>query len=100
MGPVGPEGPSMQKCVKPGEDQRSAVLLRGAFQVALEIKNPPTCQCRRQKRLGFDPWVRKIPWRRAWEPTSAFLSRESHGQRSLVGYSPQGGKELDTTEVN
>ena len=46
----------------------------------------PTCQCRRCKRLGFDPWVRKIPWRRAWQPTLVLLPRESHGQRSLVGY--------------
>jgi len=38
-------------------------------------------------RCGFDPWVRKIPWRRAWQPTPVFLPGESHGQRSLVGYS-------------
>ena len=37
-----------------------------------------------------DPWVRKIPWRRAWQPTPVFLPEESHGQRSLVGYSPWG----------
>ena len=43
---------------------------------------------RRLKRYGFDPWVRKIPWRRAWQPTSVFLPGESHGQRSLAGYSP------------
>ena len=54
------------------------------------------CQC---KRLRFDPWVRKIPWRRKWEPTLVFLSRESHGQRNLEGYSPWGHKESDTTEV-
>ena len=50
----------------------------------------PTCQCRRHKRCGFNPWVGKIPWRwrRAWQPTPAFLPEESHGQRSLVGYSP------------
>ena len=48
----------------------------------------PTCQCRRHKRCGFDPWVRKIPWRRAWQPTPAFLPGESYGQRSLVGYCP------------
>ena len=39
-------------------------------------------------RLGFNPWVRKIPQRRAWQPTPVFLPGESHGQRSLVGYSP------------
>ena len=43
------------------------------------------CQCRRWKRWGFDPWVRKIPWKRAWQSTPVFLPRESHGQRSLVG---------------
>ena len=58
-----------------------------------------TCQCRRHKRCRFDPWVGKIPWRRAWQPTPGFLPGESHGQRSLAGYSPQGCKELDTTEA-
>ena len=37
---------------------------------------------------GFDSWVGKIPWRRAWQPTPVFLPDESHGQRSLAGYSP------------
>jgi len=59
----------------------------------------PICQCRRHKRLGFDPWVGKIPWRRAWQPTPVFLPGEFHGQRSLVGYSLKGCKEVDTTEV-
>ena len=57
------------------------------------------CQSRRHKRHGSDPRIRKIPWRRAWQPGPAFLPGESHGQRSLVGYSPCGHKELDTTEV-
>ena len=47
---------------------------------------------------GFDPWVGKIPWRRAWQPTPVFLTGEFHVQRSLVGYSPWGHKESDTTE--
>ena len=46
----------------------------------------------------FEPWVGKTPWRRAWQPTPVFLPGESCGQRSLVGYSPWGPKELDTTE--
>ena len=46
----------------------------------------------------FDPWVRKIPWRRKWQRTPVFLPGESHGQRSLVGYSPRGHKESDMTE--
>ena len=50
----------------------------------------PTCQCRRRKRHRFDPWVRKIPWRRACHPTPVLLPRGSHGQRSLEGCSPQG----------
>ena len=56
------------------------------------------CQCRRHKRHRFDPWVRKIPWIRAWQPTPVFLPGESHGQRSLACYSPWGCKESDTTE--
>ena len=48
----------------------------------------PVCQCWRLKRLGFDPWVRKILWRREWQPTPVFLLGEFHGYRSLVGYSP------------
>ena len=47
---------------------------------------------------GFDPWVGKIPWRRQGQPTPVFLPGESHGQRSLVGYSPRGRKESDMTE--
>ena len=47
----------------------------------------PACQCRRW-RLRFDPWVRNISWRRAWQPTPLFLPGESHIQRSLAGYSP------------
>ena len=46
----------------------------------------------------FDPWVRKIPWRRTWYPTPVFLPGESRGQRTLVGYSPWDRKESDTTE--
>ena len=58
----------------------------------------PTCQCRRRKRRGFDLWVRKIPWSREWQPTPVCLPGESHGQRSLAGYSPWGHIELDTTK--
>ena len=50
-------------------------------------KEPP-CQCRRHKRRKFDAWVRKIPWRRTWQPTPVFLPGEPHGQRSLADYSP------------
>ena len=51
------------------------------------------------KRGEFDPWVGKISWRRAWQPTPIFLPRESHGRRSLAGYRPWDPTESDTTEV-
>ena len=53
------------------------------------------CHCRRHR---FSPWVGKIPWSRKWQPTPVFLPRESHGQRSMVGYNPWGHKESDTTD--
>ena len=57
------------------------------------------CQCRRQKGCGFNPQVRKIPWRKAQLPTPVFLPGESHGQRSRVGCGPQGHKESDSIEA-
>ena len=56
------------------------------------------CQRRRHKRHSFNPWLRKIPWRRKGQPTPVFLPGKSHGQRSLLDYSPWGRKELDMTE--
>ena len=50
-------------------------------------------------KIQFNPWIQKIPWRRKWQPTPVFLPEEFHGRRSLVGYSPWGCKESDTTEV-
>ena len=47
--------------------------------------------CQR-RGCGFDPWVRKIPWRRKWQPTPVFMPGKSHGQKSLEGYSPWGHK--------
>ena len=58
-------------------------------------KKKHACQYR---RCEFDPWARKIPWRREWQPTSVLLPGEFHGQRSLVGYSPRDLKESDMTE--
>ena len=60
----------------------------------------PTCRCRRHKRHGFDPWIRKIPWIRAWQPIPVFLPIDSHRQRSLAGYSLWGCKESNTTKVS
>ena len=58
----------------------------------------PACQRRRCRRQGFHPWVTEIPWRRKWQPTPVFLPGESHGRRSVVGYSPWGRKQLDMTK--
>jgi len=57
------------------------------------------CQFSRCKRHGFDAWVGKIPWGRAWRSTPVLLPGEFHDQRSLVGFSPWGHKELATTEA-
>ena len=57
----------------------------------------PACQYRKHKRRGFDSWVGKIPWRRKWQPTLVFFPGKSHGQRSLVRYSPWGCKGSDMT---
>ena len=57
--------------------------------MVLVVKNPPAGDL---KRCRFYPWIRNIPWRRAWQPTPVFLPGEFHGQRSLVGYSQWGCK--------
>ena len=63
------------------------------------VKKLPAMQKPQETQLcSFNPWVRKILWRRAWQPTPVFLPGESHGQRSLMGYNPWGRKESDMTE--
>ena len=69
----------------------------GASQVVLMVENPLASAGDIRDR--FSPRVRKIPWRRAWEPMPVFLPGESHGQRSLVSHSSWGCKELDMTEA-
>ena len=64
--------------------------------MAQQVKNPPAMQETQEPRL--DPWVGKIPWRRAWQPTPLFLLGKSYGPRSLASHSPWGHKESDTTE--
>ena len=57
-----------------------------------------TEQLARSRRHRFDPWVGKIPWKKAWQPTPVFLAGKSHGQRSLAGYIVHGvTKESDMT---
>ena len=53
--------------------------------------------CQR-KRCEFDSWVRKIPWRKKWQPIPVFLPGKSHGQTCLEGYNPWGCKEPNTTK--
>ena len=48
------------------------------------------CQCRRHQSRRFDPWVRKIPWSRQWQPVPVFLPGKFYGQGSLAGYRPWG----------
>ena len=67
-----------------------------ASQLVLVVKNPSLSTGDPGDEL--DPWVRKIPWRRTWQPTLVFLPGKSPGQRSLEGYSPWGHKESDTAE--
>ena len=83
---------------------QSLVFWKGIF-FSLNLGKPPamaellwwlrgkeiTFPCRRR---GFDPWVRKITWRRKWQPTLVFLPGKSQGQRSLAGYSPWGHKRV------
>ena len=62
--------------------------VRGSGFPGGSVGNESCLQWRRCRRHVFIPWVGKIPWWRAWEPTPVFLHGESHGQRSLAGYSP------------
>ena len=58
------------------------------------VKNPPASA----RHSGVDPWVGETPWRRKWQPTPVFLPGESHGQRTLEGYSLWSCRESDMTE--
>ena len=72
---------------------------RGCFVV---IGFPEWCSgkesAHQYRRCRFNPWVRKIPWSRKWQPNPVFLTQKFHGQRSLAVYRPWEHKELDTTE--
>ena len=92
---------SFQSSLFPGPSHVSRILgqrpigMRGIM-LWVDFCSSPIClQCRRS---GLYSRVRKIPWRREWLPTWAFLPGKFHGQRSLVSYSPWCRKESDTTE--
>ena len=78
---------------------RSVLVGRGMGFPGVAGGKEPDFKCRRCKRRGFDLWVGKVPWRRAWQSTPVFLSGEFHGQRSLVSCSPQGPTESAMTEA-
>ena len=85
----------------PGASSNTTVwiyLLAVSLPGGTVIKNPPSNAGDAREGSLFDPRVRKVPWRRKWQPTPSFLPGEFHGQRSLVGCSPWGCKESDVTE--
>ena len=78
-----------------GENRGEERCLCSLIWASLVAQMVKSLQCGRPR---FDSWVRKIPWRRKWQPTPVFLPRKSHGWRSLVIYSPWSHKQLDPTE--
>ena len=64
-----------------GLEVKTEIWAKGGFPGGSDGKE--RLQCRRP---GFSPWVRKIPWRRKWQPTPVFSPGQSHGQRGLTGY--------------
>ena len=96
--------PSPGDLPNPGVEPGSPALQADSLLTQVRVKpggtngKDPTCQWRRYKRRGFNPWVREIPWRRKWQPAPVFLPGKSHGQRSLAGYRPWSCKESDITE--
>ena len=81
-----------------GDSPRSVISLSGVPQARSGGSDGKESACSAGDP-GFHPWFGKIPGRSAWLPTPVFLPGESHGQRSLGGYSPWGCKERDTTEA-
>ena len=79
---------SKQKMGKTMKKQRTLI-----WWLDMRERGRVSLQCRGHKRCGCDPWFRKIPWRREWRPTPVSLPEESHGQKSLAGYSPRGRRE-------
>ena len=71
-------------------------FLKVCIWLAPLVKNLPA---NARDKSQLDPWVRQIPWRKAWQPTAVFLPGKFHEQKSLVGYSPQHCEDSDTTEA-
>ena len=98
---------STEKKKKNKKTNQPAQILTGTSQPLDQFKGvpggtsgkEPDCQLRRHERRGFNPWVGNIPRRRACQSTPVFSPGESHGQKRLAGYSPQGSKGLGMTEA-
>ena len=88
-----PEGNTQLWCLRLYGWQGTVFMLILLIKIIHKLFISPQCRSPR-----FDPWVRKIPWRRKWQPTLVLLPRKFHGWRSLVGYSPWGCKESETTD--
>ena len=90
--------PSIRHVADTQQTREVIITDKAALHVELVVENP--CDNTGDvKTHEFSPWVRKSPWRRAWQPTPVFLPGESHGQRSLAGCSPWGQKESDTIQA-
>ena len=92
------EGPTSFRQPVFVESQTESWASHGTSGKKLKTKKPHL-QCRRCRRPRFDPWVGKIPWRKAQQPTPIFLPGEAHEQRSLVDHSPWDLKESDKTDA-
>ena len=108
---TGEEAGSCSSCLRPSQDDNTKTYLVSTCRSMIPPRvktvsalssissgasgEERTCRCRRQE---LDPWARKVPWKRDWQPTPVLLPGEAHGQRSLAGYSLWGRKESDTTQ--
>ena len=91
---------ALVSCIQPGLVIFNRVFL-SQYLWASQMAQPgkeSACHCRRLRKLGFSPWVRKFPWRRKWQPNAVFLPEKFHRQKSPVGHSLKDGKESDMTE--
>ena len=95
----GPRCPALTPSAHGLQGPRSCVSLRPVPFASQVVQRWRTCWTTEEtQETRFDPWAGKLPWRRAWRPTPVLLPGESHGQRSLAGYSPGGHKEADMSE--
>ena len=89
-------------CWKAGRQLIGNTIVNASLFETSIIRDSPGCSDSKASAYNVGdpdcPWIRKIPWRKKWQPTPVFSPGKSHGWRSLVGYSPQGREEYDMTE--